>query len=321
MKKYYFLFLLSSLGLGACLKERPNLDPDESNNALEIYEEVPVPTTSPATAVYPVYSKSFDISPSATFEIKVNYAGSGNAPQDITVTLALDQNAMNAYNTEQGTHYTFMPATLYTIDNWTVTIPKGQRLAKKTVTFKPDQFNPALTYGFPVKIVSATSGKISTNFGTVIYALGAKNKYDGVYTSKFKHNGWAAFGIYDGAAALSYGDFELITTGANTLKRYNRRRSDELQPGYSVNASGDVAITAFGGVTPLFTFDLTTNKLTNYSNTTALDARNRILRLDPAVTDSRYDPATKTIYAAYILEQTGRPNLIYRDTLVYKSAR
>jgi hypothetical protein len=321
MKKYYGLFLLAGVvGFSSCLKERPNLDPKESNNVLEIYEVVPVPTASPNDASFPLYTSSFDISPSAPFEVKVSYSGSEVAPQDIVVTLALDEEALDTYNDEQHSEYEFVPAVIYSVDNWTVTIPKGQRVATKVFTFKPDQFDPSLTYGFPIKIVSATMGTISTNFGTVIYAFGAKNKYDGVYESTFKHSGWAAFGIYDGEA-VTYGDFELITTGAGSVKRYNVGRGDELLPGISVDASGNLGATAFGAVTPIMTFDPATDKLVSVTNSTAPDARNRVLKIDPAVTDSRFDPDTKTIYAAYILQQTGRPDLVYRDTLTYIGSR
>jgi len=43
--------------------------------------------------------------------------------------------------------------------------------------------------------------------------------------------------------------------------------------------------------------------------------------LNPAVTDSRYDPATQTIYAAYEMTQNGRPNQFIYDTLVYRGPR
>ena len=51
------------------------------------------------------------------------------------------------------------------------------------------------------------------------------------------------------------------------------------------------------------------------------DGRGRAFAINPAVTDSRYDPATKTIYAAYLMFQNGRPTQYIYDTLVYKGSR
>jgi hypothetical protein len=71
----------------------------------------------------------------------------------------------------------------------------------------------------------------------------------------------------------------------------------------------------------MLTFDLATDKLLSVTNTTPDDGRGRAFEMNPAVTTSRYDPATKTIYAAYFLKQTGRPNLAIYDTLVYVKER
>ena len=79
--------------------------------------------------------------------------------------------------------------------------------------------------------------------------------------------------------------------------------------------------TAFGAIAPLFIFNNTTNKLTDVQNTYADDGRGRKLELNPAITDSRFDPATKTIYAAFIMKQTGRVNQYFYDTLTYVKAR
>ena len=92
----------------------------------------------------------------------------------------------------------------------------------------------------------------------------------------------------------------MITASANSVALYNPVFADGLVPAFT--SGGDP--TGFGAATPVFTFDLATNKLVSVVNSTPDDGRGRAFELNPAVTTSRFDPATKTIYAAYFLKQT-----------------
>ena len=80
-------------------------------------------------------------------------------------------------------------------------------------------------------------------------------------------------------------------------------------------------IVTFGATSPRFIFDPSTNALVNVVNTTPDDGRGRVFTIDPAVTDSRYDPDTKTIYAAYLFKQNSRPDQHIYDTLNYVGPR
>jgi hypothetical protein len=304
MKKYYGLFLLFALtGLVSCLKQNPALDPKQTNNVIEIYSLIPNPTISPADAVYPLYSRSFDIVPTGEFQVQVSYSGAEVAPQDITVTLGLDQQAMNDYNDEQGTSMVLLPSSLYTVDAWILTIPKGQRLATMKVTVKPNQFNPSLTYGFPVRIQSTSFGTISSNFGTVIFSVSAKNKYDGIYQLKGFHNRPTLTAPYDE-------EVHMITSGVNSIYMFWPALG---APAHPLNGG----VTFYGTFTANFYFDLTTNKITAWdwspSPTTLPTA------MGPA-TDSRYDPVTKIIYAQFYYNNNPTQRG-FSDTLTYLRSR
>jgi hypothetical protein len=39
------------------------------------------------------------------------------------------------------------------------------------------------------------------------------------------------------------------------------------------------------------------------------------------VTDNRLDAASKAVFASFLLRETGRPDMIINDTLIYKSPR
>ncbi len=139
------------------------------------------------------------------------------------------------------------------------------------------------------------------------------------YSLRIKTTGWANYGISDDEPGDYPGGMGLVTAGANSVTFYNGTSGfGNLQPALT---AGNAAATGFGATTPMLTFDPATNKLIAVVNTTPDDGRGRTLHLNPAVTDSRYDPATKTIYAAYIMTQNTRPDQYIYDTLVYQKPR
>lgn len=317
MKKIYCAFLLAGVvGLGSCLKEDPALNPAESNSVIEIYNPIPTPTASPADAIHPLYNQAFEIQPSVEWDLEVSYSGADAAPQDITVTVGLDEQAMHDYNDEQGTHLEFIDPSLFDVDTWTVTIPAGQKRATLHFTFKTAQFDPSTTYGFPVKIMSVSSGQISSNFGTVIFAMGAKNKYDGVYNLRSKQVDWTVYGI--GVGPFNWPDetIYMITTSGNSVNMYSDLHGSYIHVAITT-ANG---LTGFGQTNPRFVFDPGTDMMTDaYNDMTTTNGRT--FNMNPAVTDNRWDPATGDIYAAIVLKQPGRPDLMIYDTLRYVGPR
>ncbi|MDB5205112.1 MAG: hypothetical protein JWR72_187 [Flavisolibacter sp.] len=244
----------------------------------------------------------------------------GKAASDVQVTLQLN----NALVTAAG--YTVLPISAYTTTPLIVTIPAGQKTATVKITFPNSAaLDPNLTYGLGFTIASVSGGyTIASNQKEIVFGFNVKNKYDGNYTLRIKTRGWAAFGISEdlpGTWPSITGGYSIgmVTGGPNSVRLYDYWGFDDfIQPAFTTgNATG----TGFGATAPRFTFDLATDKLINVSNDLPDDGRGRAFLLNPAVTDSRYDPATKTIYAAYLMKQNGRPNMQIFDTLVYKSAR
>src|SRR5689334_22919081 len=111
----------------ACLKDQVGTtDPAAGSNSVVEFQNSSIPVSY--TSNYPQYNNSLIFKPdTAGFNVNVNYAGPNNGtPQDITVNLALDANALAKFNVDQGTDYIIPPADLYTLPT-TVTIPKGKR--------------------------------------------------------------------------------------------------------------------------------------------------------------------------------------------------
>jgi hypothetical protein len=240
------------------------------------------------------------------------------------VKIAPNPQAIDDYNTNNGanlstfTTYTLDPSTPFDGTNWVVTFGPGEFVKYINITFDPSKLDFSKRNGLAFKVADGGGSPISTDLNAALIEVAAKNKFDGVYTLRIRTVGWAAYGIADDLTGTFPGDYQLISSGATTVKTFSTFTSGSLQPAFTAGLAG---ATQFGATSPQFTFDAATNKLTAVSNLIPNDGRNRQLRINPAITDSRWDPATKKIFAAYIMSQNGRPDQFIYDTLTYKGAR
>jgi hypothetical protein len=308
MKKISFIILsFTALVLTSCLKDENITNREYGSEGIG---EIPLVLFPSAKTTTSLSASNTDTS---FHLVTVRLAEPNPASEDVQVTLVPNNAAVTAAG------FSVAPASAYKLDNLVVTIPAGKREGYVTITTKTANLTSA-TYGFGFDISSISNPKyaISATGKTTVSVLPVKNKYDGDYTLKIKTTGWAAFAIADGTTGTYPSDIALITTSGNSVILYNYTRKDYLQPAFG----SDGAPTAFGAATPMFTFDNATNKLTAVTNTTPDDGRGRAFELNTSSgINNRYDPATKTIYAAYYLKQTGRPDMAIYDTLVYKKAR
>jgi len=248
--------------------------------------------------------------------IPVELGGTSDAPQDIHVTLTVNDSLLVAYNNANGTDYVDPGSIVTILNNGVVTIPKGARIGYLQVKFNAsDLLSANYALGVVISSVAEAGYTISSNLNTGIVGIGPKNKYDGRYEFTILTTGWGAYGINDGPPSNTWPTLVgVVTSGANSVILSSE--VGNLQPAF---AGG--SITGFGATEPQFTFDPNTNLLVSVVNLVPDDGRGRTFFLNPAVPDSRYDPATQTIYAAYEMTQNGRPNQFIYDTLVYKAVR
>ena len=248
----------------------------------------------------------------------VRLASDQPATEDIQVELELVPALLTTYNDSTGSNIVQPAANLYQFPNGlTVTIPKGSREGSLVFKAKPNALvGPAYGFGLRIKSVSNSKYLISGNYNHAVVLVGVRNKYDGDYTLKVNTVGWAAYGISDGVSRSYPEEISMITTSANSVALFNQYFGAGLVPAFT--SGGDP--TAFGAATPLFTFDAA-DKLVSVVNTTPPDSRNRVFAMHPTVTTSRFDPATKMMYLAYVLKQNGRPDQSIFDTLTYVGPR
>lgn len=310
------LFCALGLSLSSCLKDDSLMDPDKTENVIEFANTANL--TSPATSKLPLLSVNIVMEPNTTYKAAVNYTGAHNAPEDITVEVGVADAAVvqtyNTINNRTGVNaYVMIPSNLYSLPSTKVVIPKGSRKVDFPIVFpSPDQLY-GKNYVLPLTIKSASTGIISGNFGTMLYLLTGINRTDGIYTLKFRFG--ANDRSYDvNANAWYYADVSMVTTGPTT---------SVLRNPYTGASNNHAAVssglpTFIAGFIPQFTLDLASNKITNVTNSST---GTKTAVPNPAVTDNRFDPATNSVYASFILKESGKADMIINDTLIYKSPR
>ncbi len=326
-----FLAALSMVGVG-CLKDKPYDNGDiQSNRATgAVPKVVEIKLTASNATNRKVFAFGV-MNRDTTFNIvPVNLATAETASEDINVTLQIDKSIIdnlnhmndsinNATGSSLVTDYAIPTPSMYTIINpgLVVTIPKGQNTGYLQLKLNPTNYiSGHWAFGFSIKSVDKSAYTISGNLANGTSIILIKNKYDGLYQLTLNTMGWAAYGISDGVSRTWPTNASIITTGEKSVSLATNEGGD-LQPAF--DAGGGV--TAFGATQVQFTFDLNTNAITDIRNLVPDDGRGRAFVPNPAVADNRYDPATKTIYAAYLMKQNGRPDQKIFDTLVYKASR
>ncbi len=266
------------------------------------------------------------------------------AQQDIHVTLVQNNQLITDYNaahtdttvtptnpnpTGEITDYSVPSAAMISFVNpgLVVVIPKGSYVGYLQAKFVPNDFINGAPYamGFTIKSIAESGYTISGNLNNGIVAIGIKNKYDGNYNLVINTIGWAAYGISDNMPGTWPSNSDgtsigMVTAGANSVLMYDFYAfGTDIQVAFT---TGNAGATGFGATAPKFTFDPVTNILTDVTNSAAPDPRNRAFRINsgPGI-NNHYDPVSKTIYAAYFMSQSGRPDMQIYDTLTYKSVR
>lgn len=283
MKKINYLFtLMAGMALmSGCLKDKVNLDPELSNNVIEFKNVATI--VSPITAKLPLYILAFDKAGDLPIPITVSYSGpEASAPNDITVTLAVDNALVTAYNTDQSTAYEALPSALFT-PVLSLVIPKGQRTATANFVLKTALFDLSKLYALGLKITQTSSGVISKNFSSIVINTIAKNKYDGTYK---------------------------YTTSANTSLQPNKNTTTVLE------TVGENRIQMKPGLLDTYSnlcfynIDPVTNQITVECPSLRVQ--------EPQDLRSKYNPATKTLTVFWKQGNGGRT---FEEVMVYTGPR
>ncbi len=293
------LFLFVVAGFSSCLKDKSIIGPDSPGAIRNVVEFLnPNRPASGPLVGQPVYVFSFDIVPSVDLVLPINFAGADEAPNDIKVTIALDQQALDSANRQGKDNMDMLQPNMYSVSSWEVTIPKGQRVANLVIQLKMDKF-VKVSYGLGLRItnVVGTNAPISGNFGAIVTKINSKNKYDGIYSVK-----GASLNASNAALTGRFGPVEraFATTSATAVQ----------WTGTVPWAGGASNLPA--GYEPLIVIDPVTNKITISSKTAGMKQTDTY--------NHRYDPATKTIYFQFTYG-AGPASRLFTDTATFVRKR
>ena len=252
--------------------------------------------------------------------VPINLATANSAPEDLHVTVTLDSTLVDDYNTNNGTNYATPPASIYSIVNPVVTIPKGSHTAYVQIKFKPSDFiGGSWALGFRITAIQEEGFVISGNLSTGITSILVKNNYDGEYSVDGTMND--VTNTFDGTYPF---EADLISTGLNSNALYNL--NPQQLEGYYHLISADGSLSIFGGFAPVFTIDPVTGDVTSvtdfYSLNDPSNVHARTAKLDPAGIN-KYDFATKTMKVSYIMYQgdLGIDRVFFNETFTYVGPR
>jgi Domain of unknown function (DUF1735) len=103
----------------------------------------------------------------------LNYAATDVAPVDEVITIAIDPDALAAYNAQGGNQYLAFPDSIFEFTTTSVTVPKGANYsAAVPLVIHSNKVDPTKSYMLPISIKAAPAGAIiSSNFKTIYYHL------------------------------------------------------------------------------------------------------------------------------------------------------
>jgi hypothetical protein len=315
-----FILFITILALGAsCIKE-VDVNKGITNNERTI---IKLPQASEELFTFALDARD-RIDTLKVLEVRRDAVTSAGLQEALTVKIAPNNGAITAYNTDNGTN--LVPFTDYTLisdngvkmegANYVVPFAAGEFVKFIRISFNTSKLDLSKRNAMAFKVIDGGGATISVSQEALI-EIAIKNKYDGVYKLTVRSDGWAAYGIADGVSAVYPEDYDLITAGVSSVTGFSTYRGDNLLPAFT----SAMAPTGFGATSPIFVFDPANNKLVEVRNTIPDDGRGRKLKLNPAVTTSRFDADTKTVYAAFIMSQNGRPDQLFYDTLKYVGPR
>lgn len=175
MKKnslYIYIPIMAILALAGCYKQVDT--PNNRSSALVLaYPAVNSYTIASSGAAYFKNALlDFDMSKaSVTVPVSINLPKA--LATDVTVTLGVDQAALDSYNanTAHTTQYTMMPPEYYELPSSTITIPAGIKDTTIVLTFYPEKIDLTLGYLLPLTITNATNAEVSQSLKTIYFHI------------------------------------------------------------------------------------------------------------------------------------------------------
>jgi hypothetical protein len=178
MKKFQQTFIWTALtvflatGLFSCN--------DDAIYKKEMYKHVLALVSSEN---YNIFQEIVPLTDSVTDGYIAASCGGTIAPdKDITITLSEDTDPFDFYNwslfdADEDQYAQLLPKSAYKIDNYQITIRKGERSGRTEVKIDPKGLSPDSTYFIALKIDSSGDYEMNDEKNTILYQVLLENKY------------------------------------------------------------------------------------------------------------------------------------------------
>ena len=164
-KLFIFCILPGVVALGGCLKDTPYLDVSNTQPIIEF-------GISPANGWYGPFPLAGDTVGSPVVvdtAIGLVIASPQVLNKSYSITVRVDTTQISAYNAANGTSYTLLPASLYSMPDSVITIPAGYRIGRIPVNINFPIFPQTQSYALPLTIVDGGGLLISGNSGQFMW--------------------------------------------------------------------------------------------------------------------------------------------------------
>jgi hypothetical protein len=285
MKKIFFI-LTSGVLLTSCLKDK---DYDAGVIGHQVADQKIIELARPnSTANKTSLALDFVNRDTVLSILPARISSGVGAEADIAITV--DTTVTSAYVAANPgiKHFKSIPGASI-VSPLTLTIAKGS-LASQALQIKvnPGTFDPSSTYVVGFKIASTNNANylINANYHTMYVLLGAKNAYDGVYDCEFSNYHPSGNPSYIGTTV----EVHMVTTGSDKVKIYWPDAGGFFCPIVFNNA-----LNYFGSQEPEYTINAATNVVTVQNSFAGAVT---FYTMNPGF-NSRYEPATRTIFAKF----------------------
>ena len=215
--KIGLLFLMVVIVGSSCVKSRPGETTFNGLGPTVLIPEGGMQNFSSDAILFP------PTDPVDTTWFHLNYAATNVAPVDEVITIAIDPNALAAYNALGGIQYTIFPDSIFSFTTTTVTVKAGQSYSDAVpLIMFPSKIDLLDNYMLPISITAAPAGStISSNFQTIYYHL-IGNPIAGLYNQEWIRYNTAtqtpppAYDLQLGAAVFAPVDGNDISVASGT---------------------------------------------------------------------------------------------------------
>ncbi len=132
---------------------------------------------------YNIFEAVHDLNePESYGYIAATCGGTLPSEKEINVQLTPDIEAFNSYNSlnydvDYANYARLLPESMYDVNEYSLTIPAGERSGRMRIAVRPEGLSPDSTYFIPVRVDKFSSYEVNKKKSNVLYRVLIKNDY------------------------------------------------------------------------------------------------------------------------------------------------